>query len=206
MQNIEIFESLGDNCEFGFVQRQLGYEPGGLLRWAIAQPGVLAKFIRLGCKGLYKFENLSPSASDMVKDAGTGLFFHSGMISVDGVFADNEPTRKEIWESEYEKIDYLKEKLLKQIVTGSKIFVYKTNLNVSESEATDLADALESSGPARLLCVRQDDTRLVGDVYHYRHNLYFGTIDRFAPYNRADDVSLEAWKTLLRNASTLISV
>lgn len=206
MQNIKVFESLGDNCEFGFVQRALGYEPGGLLRWAIAQPEALVKFIRLGCKELYKFENLSPSARDMVKDAGTGLFFHSRMISVDGVFVDNETTRKEIWEEESEKIDYLREKLLKQIQTGSKIFVYKTNGNVSESDAADLADALESSGPAKLLCVRQDDTRPVGEVYHHACNLYFGTIDRFAPYNRADDVSLEAWQTLLRNASALIPV
>ena len=35
------FESLGDNCEFGFVQRKFGTEPAGLLRWAIASPAAL---------------------------------------------------------------------------------------------------------------------------------------------------------------------
>lgn len=46
------FESLGDNCEFGFVQRRSGVEDGGLLRWAVSPPEALLKAIRSRFSGV----------------------------------------------------------------------------------------------------------------------------------------------------------
>ena len=45
LSKIESYISLGDNCEFGFVQRNAGFEPSGLLRWAIAKPIDVVRFL-----------------------------------------------------------------------------------------------------------------------------------------------------------------
>ena len=47
LSKIESYISLGDNCEFGFVQRNAGFEPSGLLRWAIAKPIDVVRFLEL---------------------------------------------------------------------------------------------------------------------------------------------------------------
>lgn len=200
IEEIEIFESLGDNCEFGFVQRNLGHEPGGLLRWAISRPEPLARMIRSGGEGLYQFDHLVPSAPDMVDDLHSGLYFHSRMYSRDGVFLADEAERRAIWQEELQKVAYLTAKLMEQIESGSRIFVYKTNAPVSDDEAGAIAGALRARGPAQLLCVRHTGDMPVGAVRHGGANLWFGRIDRFAEYHQADDVSMAAWQTLLGNA------
>jgi hypothetical protein len=203
-ESVEPFESLGRNCEFGFVQRNLGYEPGGLLRWAVSRPGPLVALIRSEAEGLYRFENLTPFARDMVHDTLSGICFHSRMYSQDGVFLADEAERRAIWQTESEKIDYLKGKLLEQIQSGSKIFVYKNEPLLTDEDAENIASALRAKGPAQLLCVRDTDDLMPGEVRHHASNLWFGRIDRFAPRKQADDVSMEVWQALLMNALSLM--
>lgn len=204
IEDIEKFESLGDNCEFGFVQRNLGHEPGGLLRWAISRPDPLSRMIRSGGEGLYRFENLIPSAPGMVEDLHSGLYFHSRMHSRDGAFVAEEAERRAIWQDESQKVTYLTAKLMEQIRSGTRIFVYKTNGPVSDDDAENIASALRSIGPAQLLCVRHMGDLPLGEVRHSKDNLWFGQIDRFAAYSQADDVSMLAWQMLLRNALSQI--
>ena len=35
MNNLQRFESLGDNCEFAFFLRESGYDEGSLFRWTL---------------------------------------------------------------------------------------------------------------------------------------------------------------------------
>lgn len=46
------FESLGDNCEFGFVHRRLSYEDGSLFRWARIDPWQLYAVLRSDFSGI----------------------------------------------------------------------------------------------------------------------------------------------------------
>lgn len=46
------FEGLGDNCEFGLVQRHFGAEPLGLLRWTGITPAHLANALESGFAGV----------------------------------------------------------------------------------------------------------------------------------------------------------
>jgi hypothetical protein len=51
-QMITAFESLGDNCEFGLVQRRMGAEPLGLLRFSYVELPLLVRGLRCGFEGL----------------------------------------------------------------------------------------------------------------------------------------------------------
>lgn len=35
INNLQRFESLGDNCEFAFFLRESGYDEGSLFRWTL---------------------------------------------------------------------------------------------------------------------------------------------------------------------------
>src|SRR5437016_5768301 len=75
------FESLGDNCEFGFVQRHHGLEPGGLLRWASSNFDGLVHALECRFTGLYQLDDLEPYTPNMVIDRKYGIAFHSAMHS-----------------------------------------------------------------------------------------------------------------------------
>lgn len=125
------FESLGDNCEFGFVQRANGCEEGGLLRWAISPLDKLIDCLDTEFTNFYRYENLEPSAPDMVRDAGTGLAFHSEMRSINGQFVLDDATRREVYARERTKMDYMRDKFLSRIRQENTVLVYKRNIEVA---------------------------------------------------------------------------
>lgn len=189
--------SIGDNCEFGFVQRRAGVEDGGLLRWAVNPPMPLAHAISIGFSGIYEFKNLVPASARMVQDVASGLAFHSDMHSSEGVFDAPEEERRAIWESEFKKITYLSEKMNQLIEKGEKIFVYKRNSGVTDDELDALGAALRERGPGRLLYVENKSASNPGTVRYAGQNLYVGRIDRFAPYDQADKCSYQIWNEIL---------
>jgi len=82
------FESLGENCEFGLVQRRFDAEPLGLLRWTYTGPDMLAQLLE------FKFENLG-NTEDLVlsrarwgeyflKDGVYGITFHTWLRDCGG--------------------------------------------------------------------------------------------------------------------------
>jgi hypothetical protein len=209
---LEKFESLGDNCEFGFLQRKFGLEPGGLLRWAISSPSALSLGLGDRFANTFLFDNLLPSADDMVRDNAYGIYFHSMMRSNmrDGVreFRDNVEKRQAIYKDEYEKIRYLTSKLIEQLEDATKIFVYKRNSGVSCEAIVDLKNKLTNfNSRCVLFVVSQNMSGVpVGHVSEHSPGLLIGAIDRFAPYERADDISADVWLELCEKAAALASV
>lgn len=202
----EQFSSLGDNCEFGFVQRFLGVEPGGLLRWAITPPDALVKALDADLAGLYEYDNLTPAGSDMVWDTRFGLAFHTGMLSRDGAFTADEESRRKIFATEKEKVNYLSGKLLAEVTAGKKTFVYKCNAGISAEQLGAIGSAIARKGPGKLLHVTdrpglEGDSELpMGKVRHLQGNIYIARIDRFAPYDKANEVSMDVWTAILQDA------
>lgn len=190
------FESLGDNCEFGFVQRRSGIEPGGLLRWTVSPPGPLVEAIEARFEGIYQFENVVPFTPRMVEDRRSGIKFHSAMTSTDGVFDLDPERRREVHQTEYEKISYLRGKLLQLLETGEKTFVYKRNAGVDEALIGRLSSAIAAHGPSRLLYVKADPAR-AGTVEVVSKALTMGFVERFAPYAAANDLAYESWIQML---------
>jgi hypothetical protein len=204
---LQRFESLGDNCEFGFVQRANGYENGGLLRWSISPPDKLIQCFEADFKDLYLFDNLEPSAPDMVRDTATGLMFHTQMHSIDGHFVLGEQARREVYAREREKIDHLLDKLRRKVRQPDTICIYKRNSGVGDADALRLKQSLGNLGPSKLLVVRSTEDRALWSTIESRGSgLFFGLIDEFAPYFAADRVSIRIWNRLLQNASRLISL
>lgn len=191
------FESLGDNCEFGFVQRQLGYEDGSLFRWTVSPFHPLVKSLNSSFEGMYQFEHLEPSAPDMVKDRLTGLAFHTKMYSKDGVFIASEEEWRKIYEDEISKITYLKEKFFKNLLNKARFFVFKSNNNINKADADALFAAMRKHGEAQFLCVRHDSAAMDVTVQRNEEGYWEGNIHRFAPYSRADDIAYEDWFRLI---------
>jgi hypothetical protein len=204
---LQSFESLGDNCEFGFVQRSSGYEDGGLLRWAISPLDKVIHCFETDFKDLYLFENLEPSAPDMVRDTATGLMFHTQMHSIDGHFVLGEQARREVYSRERDKIDYLLDKLRRKVRQPDTICIYKRNCGVADIDALRLKQSLSKLGPSKLLVVRSTEDRALWSTVESRGSgLFVGLIDEFAPYFAADRVSICIWNRLLQNACRLINL
>ncbi|HVH82471.1 MAG TPA: hypothetical protein VM782_23955, partial [Stellaceae bacterium] len=75
------FESLGENCEFGLVQRRCGAEPLGLFRFASAPLPKLMAGLEARFEGMADPENLMVQLSDagteyMVEDQRFGFLYH----------------------------------------------------------------------------------------------------------------------------------
>jgi hypothetical protein len=204
---LQRFESLGDNCEFGFVQRANRYEEGGLLRWSISPLDKLILCFETDFTDLYLFESLEPSAPDMVCDIASGLMFHTEMHSIDGRFVLPDEARREIYSRERPKIDHLLDKFHRRVAEPDTICVYKRNSGISDNDAVRLYQSLNKLGRSKLLVVRStDDSPKWSTVECRGSGLFIGLIDEFAPYFAADRVSIRIWNRLLENASRLISV
>ena len=205
------FESLGDNCEFGFVLRRLSCEAGSLFRWASMKPDQLLAKLRAGFAGMYRFENLSPLRTGMVLDSAYGIGWHSDMKSdVTGgrlVFRDDEPTRRALHRREIRKIQYLQAKFTARAAMGGVIFVVKSNPGIAPATIEELYDALAALAGhddfALLEVQATDDPARIGGVEWRRPGLMRGYVTRFAPYHRADDIDAAAWFSVVQGALRL---
>lgn len=213
MQNIlSRFESIGDNCEFGFVQRHHQYEEGGLLRWAlVVDSSAIIKGIPTRFAGMFAFENLAPAGGGtMVLDTLSQIAFHTHLTSQekDGalVFDKPENERREIHADEAIKLTYLSDKFFATLAEGQKILVFKQNSIVPPDVAHAILRAVSVFGNCSLLYVDPVCSGEVpGTVERIAHRLYRGMIDRFAPYDKANEISIDVWSTLCRNTLELHS-
>ncbi|WP_241569917.1 hypothetical protein [Rosenbergiella collisarenosi] len=202
--DIERFESLGDNCEFGFFLRDKGIEKSSLFRWTLTHDiNNLEYIFSKNFEDLYLFENLEPAWQNMVLDKKYGLSFHTEMYSVnnEGIWEwkfDAEENLK-IYSKEKEKIKYFLEELRRSIMDDKKIFILKSNDNNGYQGALALSTYLEKNGRAKVLYVRSSENPDYS-ITKINNHLYLANIDRFAPYNRANDYSNEGWTSILKNA------
>jgi glycosyltransferase involved in cell wall biosynthesis len=204
IENLGLFESLGDNCEFGFVLRALGNNTSSLLRWGLLDSVAdTARGVRTSFRNAFTFEHLEPAGEgQMVRDVTSGVAFHTQMRSIerDGrwEFIAPEAERRKIYEQESRKLDYLRQKFDREIAGNHRIYVTKRNDGLSQSDVEALLNAVRFRGGGRLLYVTlADSSHAAGTVERISDTLVHGWIDRFAPYDHADHVSLTHWQSLL---------
>jgi Glycosyltransferase 61 len=205
------FEALGDNCEFGLVQRMGGIEPLGLLRFAgffipIEQRlNRLIEALERDFSGLGDLETLHITLEGrighkeyIVRESAYGLMYHTFLSEKDG---DIDTVRRR----QSTHLRFLRRKLLDDMVEASKIFVWKTNIEQSSIDTLRLFEALQRFGNSRLLWVTQGaHAQSTGTVEQLAPGLLHGYVDRFAPYNNAPDISFEAWLMVCANALGLL--
>jgi hypothetical protein len=214
MSYIERFESVGDNCEFGFVQRAFGSESGGLFKWAfIPDYADLVKTIEGDFSQFYRFENLVPTWSNMVEDKGCKLCFHTEIFSSretessPWVFNGTHEEQFDIYCREIEKMRYLVGKFKEGIASGNRIYVAKKNGNSPMQHIRRLQDALDQYGRSTILLITESQPYMQpGTVTQVGDRLCVGYIDRFADYGQADNISLKIWTSILERANNLFPI
>lgn len=198
-ERLQRFESIGDNCEFGLVQRHYGAEPLGLLRWAGLDYDILMRALDDRFADMGRAANLSIwtlGREYMVTDLGYGIEYHP-FIRIERMSA------RELRDREVTTLTFLRDKLLRDLRDGEKILVYKQNENLSGDDMRALFARLRGYGPNKLLCVRSTpDPALMGTVSLAEPDLAVGFIDRFARYENVPEyVSYKCWSDICCQAA-----
>ncbi|HVY15876.1 MAG TPA: hypothetical protein VHB27_11655 [Rhodopila sp.] len=191
------FESLGDNCEFGLVQRRVGVEPLGLLRFSGAPLRNLLRALanRFEQIGDPDHIRLQPENGEfMIKLAKYDFTYHS-----DVKVGDVEPER--LVRQQSRVVSYLARKLVDDLRDPGKIFIFRQNEPLAASDLVDLRLALAAYGNGRLLWVQQAcPGHSPGSVVMVDDRLMVGYVRRFAPRSAVPELDLESWLAVLREA------
>lgn len=197
------FESLGENCEFGLVQRRCGAEPLGLFRFSSAPlPNLLsaleARFEGFGDRDKVAVELSSNGREYMVHDRSYGFLYHAWVLA-------DEMQPEEIREREVRRLPLLTRKLLEDLASGRKLLVVRGMDQPLEADrVAQLLALLRGYGPNTLLwVVPADSEHPQGTVEWAGPHLLKGYIDRFAPGEDAHDLSLDCWVAICRAAERL---
>jgi hypothetical protein len=193
------FESLGQNCEFGLVQRRCQAEPLGLLRFSSTPlPKLLdaleARFEGMGTPASIRVEVSSNGREYMINDSRFGFLYHAFVDT--GAMSLEDLRRREI-----KRVPFLINKLLEDLEAGEKTFVFKGMGAVEEEEVFPLAMALRKYGPNTLLFINlADATHRAGTVEVRAPGFLIGYLDRFAPSEDAANFELAQWVRVCRQA------
>jgi capsular polysaccharide biosynthesis protein len=204
------FENLGDDCEFGYVQRAGGAEPLGLFRFAgfsvprerrlhyliaaieeqlerLTQPGALCVQLR-GEPG----QNREYIARHTVYN----LERHTSRY-------ENESTLAAVEKEQYNVQAFLGRKFLDDLVVAPKIWVFKSRFPYTGGEVQRLLNVLRQHGPNRLLWVMYaDEDHTPGTVERLGEHLLRGFIAPH-PGGGAVDFFSGPWFTVCRKAYDL---
>lgn len=180
-------ESLGRNCEFGLVQRRLGLEPMGLLRWAATMRESLIRGLRTEFAGIGRDMELWIAAGEWWgRDAATGLEFHA--------HAPQGRHEAEVRAQEARRLPRLAEKLLEDIRNGDKVLVYSSAELTDPTDAYDLLDAIRHIGSGPVLIVAQGSAQ---PPRRFDHNAWGASLPRLTAMGDAISADIEGWRRLL---------
>jgi hypothetical protein len=202
MQLFMGFESLGDNCEFGLVQRHFRAEPLSLLRWSSITAIDLARGLECGFEQLDRKDNFAISLDEglcNVCDHTTGFRLHYFM-------GHSQLARHDFIEVNYQRLRFLRDKLLRDLAEGDKIFLYKPRYGqISDEDISSLSRAVRRYGRAFLLCVKTTAERsAIGTVTQASDNLLIGMIDKVSPTADITGISFPCWLRICETAKTLV--
>ncbi|SDN66842.1 hypothetical protein SAMN05216360_11075 [Methylobacterium phyllostachyos] len=201
-RRLHAFRSLGDNCEFGFVQRYGGVEPSGLLRFSYTPLEDLIRGLRCGFADFGVPGDLRLSVS-----AGGTYYCHSRAYNIwaNTGHPAGSIAPEVLLEREYGRLAHLKRKFLDELADGSKILVRKVGRDEPESGFARLAEAVWAHGPSTLLRVTEAGPAWAAEaVRRVGERLIEGRVRRFAPVEQAWAVDLEPWLYLVDGAYALV--
>jgi hypothetical protein len=198
------FASLGDNCEFGMVQRQHGAEPLDLLRFSGMPVGALIRGIDAAFEGIDSCDEVAfrlipfpPRWEYIIHVANYDLQSHTY------VFDDEMPVVRLV-SRQLTKLALLRRLFATDLREAKRIFVYKNNRVSLHADVSVLADRLQARGPCTLLWVAEADaTHPPGTVEVLRKGFLRGYVDHFSPYDDAARPATPVWLDVCREAYRL---
>lgn len=192
------FSSLGDNCEFGLVQRICGVEPLGLFRFSRTELAPLIAALDAD------FEDYGgPGDLELYASLKDRLSCRSRLYGFDYLVSDASADQDagKLLGRETAKVGFLKRKLLEDLSEDGRVFVRKASTEETDADARRLLQALRRHGRSTLLHVRQGHTvsaTAVGD------GLIHATLPHLAPVEAAYDIDLESWLDLCARTYRLV--
>jgi hypothetical protein len=192
------FESLGENCELGLVQRKYGAEPLSLLRWTSVHPFALVKLLKTQFEGVGDPDqmtmNEAPWGEIFLSYNRFGMNFHT--------FRNKISENREIWfAQECSRLAFLRDKLLEDISEGDKIFVYKMQAGLSDDVLGHMRDIAEQAGVKKLLFVLpQSDQRKAGEVLPREKGCAIGYISELGPSDGVWNIPFGEWVQVCQGA------
>ncbi len=191
------FEGLGDRCEFGLVQRQFGVEPLGLLRWSGISPRSLINMLESQLDGVGDPANTFVELRSDTQEyfAGDNRYFYMHTF-----IKANEIEKELVFEKFRKRLVYLKRKLLEDLASGEKVFLYKISDGaLTDDEALEISRIFRKSYPAcrvMLMRVSADPTH-IGTVVPIAENAVWGYLSSF--YETTGGVSrFDEWRAVCR--------
>lgn len=197
------FESIGQDCEFGMVQRRYGAEPLALLRWNhMTLPNLLAALgARLDGVGDDEHTDLvvSDSGEYYLRDRRYGLVIHT-------FYYTHQMTADALRPKMLIRVRFLKDRFLRDLADAEKVLVY-TMRDPDIEAMRRLHQALRLHGPVPLLCVvsREEAVGLAepGDIVRIEDDLYVGCLTHFGNRNGEWRIRHDEWVALCSRAQTL---
>ena len=192
------FENLGNNCEFGLVQRGCGAEPLGLFRFASTSAESVTRALEVGLADLAEPEairiELEQSAETrkqyIAYNQQYDIRFHTG-------FSTDQGSPEKIHREIVRRTRFLARKLSSIVCAGSKILVFRSRGD-DDVVALRMGAALARLGPNLLLWVTHARSRsAVGRVEPLADGILKGQIE---PDSDWDNLALETWLTLCERA------
>lgn len=193
-------ESLGDSCEFGFVQRKLGVDQLGLFRFTgSSDPFRIAEAIRNDFAGFAEDGDLEAGevlGEWLVKSRAFDFVLHTGRFPY--AISEDDIRRKESI-----KLRYLARKFLEDLQDAEKTFIRRVE-GGDERGMRELFVALRERGPNRMVWItRADDANPHGTVLEIEEGLFRAYIGHLAPLDRALENRPDLWIDLLRRVPGL---
>jgi hypothetical protein len=191
------FESIGERCDFGAVQRHFGVEPLGLLRFAYSQldPLIAALDDRLDAVG-----TIEDTAFDLYGDETIlrmkkyGLIFHT---FVNHIAQEPKDKRETFYQQQRRRLLFLKNKLVADLEEPQKICIYSTQERTSDDDVARLFAALRGYGPNSLLYVRPARRNCpAGTVKKLQDGLYAGYFPGLTDFVSGNQPPFELWQQL----------
>jgi len=195
------FESLGSGvgagCEFGLVQRRYGAEPLGLLRWADIRPQGLCEALSQQFAGVG-----DPNQTEVfVIESSNEYFFRDRrfQFSSHTFTLASHIDRDRFFVQQCRRLVFLRRKLLEDLKSGDKVFVYKCDVN--RNSPLDIYDEVRrhNCNNKVLLVCEQDGDHRAGAIQKLAGGLYIGAVRSFSTTN----IDFESW---LRVCEDVIAV
>ena len=194
---VRCFESVGDNCELGLVQRRAGAEPLGLLRFAGAPlrnhvRALNARFANIADPDHIRID--VEHGEYMVKLTKYDFTYHAHVKAGD-------MTPNALHRQQCRTVGFLAEKLMADLADPSKILVFRQNETLSAGDLVDLRIALSAYGPCLLLWVQEAcPGHPPGSVAVADERMMVGYVRRLAERESVPDLDFESWMQVLRRA------
>ena len=200
---MRFFASVGDNCEFGLVQRRYNAELMDLFRFAAVPLATLADMLAADFAGVDAPENLE------VQLRPTGINRREFIVwnriyprfEFHAWVHEGEQSGARVFVREHRKLSWLVRLMREDLSAGSRILVVKRNDPTGVEDVLPIVRLLRRYGPNWLLWVEQArNGETPGTVELLEPGFMKAHIGSFAPYDWADDRNADIWLTICRGA------